>query len=65
MRGAIAAANRHTADELLAQPTTPDDELGEDGNLPFSPPNAEQHRVNVAVTLGDAGTACKWPEHRF
>src|ERR1039457_1357805 len=43
-RGAVAAARR----------------LGVDANLrgaAFGPVNARQHRVNIAVTLGDAGTA--------
>jgi hypothetical protein len=34
--------------------------LGTDGNLywtAFGPTNAKLHRVNIAVTLGDAGTA--------
>jgi hypothetical protein len=62
LRGAIAAAQRDqrdTAYQLLAEA---DDaaRLGVDGNLrwtAFGPVNARQHRVNIAVTLGDVGTA--------
>ena len=63
LRGAIAAAgqdNRATADELLAEADDAGQRLGTDGNLRgtgFGPTNARQHRVNIAVTLGDAGTA--------
>jgi transcriptional regulator with XRE-family HTH domain len=63
LRGAIAAAehdDRHTAHELLAEAEDAATRLGEDGNLrwtAFGPTNAKLHRVNIAVTLGDAGTA--------
>lgn len=63
LRGAIAAAehdNRDTAYELLAEADDAGRRLGIDGNLRgtgFGPTNAKQHRVNIAVTLGDAGTA--------
>ncbi len=63
LRGAIAAAaqdNRATADELLGEADDAARRLGVDGNLRgtgFGPTNARQHRVNIAVTLGDAGTA--------
>jgi transcriptional regulator with XRE-family HTH domain len=63
LRGAIAAAqhdNRATAHELLTEADEAGRRLGVDGNLrwtAFGPTNARLHRVNVAVTLGDAGTA--------
>lgn len=63
LRGAIAAAekdDRATADELLAEADNAGQRLGADGNLRgtgFGPTNAKQHRVNIAVALGDAGTA--------
>ncbi|MDR0358560.1 MAG: helix-turn-helix domain-containing protein [bacterium] len=63
LRGAIAAAehdNRATAHELLDEADEAGHRLGLDGNLrgtAFGPTNARQHRVNIAVTLGDAGTA--------
>ena len=63
LRGAIAAAqhgNRGTAHELLGEADGAGRRLGTDGNLrwtAFGPTNAKQHRVNIAVTLGDAGTA--------
>ena len=63
LRGAIAAALRHNrggADELLAEAEDAAVRLGDDRNLrwtAFGPTNASLHRVNVAVTLGDAGTA--------
>jgi len=63
LRGAIAAAeqgNRGTAYELLDEADTAGQRLGIDANLrgtAFGPTNAKQHRVNIAVTLGDAGTA--------
>jgi hypothetical protein len=63
LRGAIAAAqqgNRSTAHELLAEADDAGRRLGKDGNLrgtAFGPTNARLHRVNIAVTLGDAGTA--------
>ena len=63
LHGAIAAAekdDRATADELLAEADNAGRRLGADRNLRgtgFGPTNARQHRVNIAVTLGDAGTA--------
>ena len=63
LRGAIAAAQhdqRATAHELLDEADGAAQRLGADGNLrwtAFGPTNARLHRVNVAVTLGDAGTA--------
>ena len=63
LRGSIAAAqqdNRDTAHELLAEADDAARRLGVDGNLrwtAFGPVNARMHRVNIAVTLGDAGTA--------
>jgi hypothetical protein len=63
LRGSIAAAQhdkRQTAHELLAEAEDAAQRLGADGNLrwtAFGPTNATLHRVNIAVTLGDAGTA--------
>jgi hypothetical protein len=63
LRGAIAAAQRDqrdTAYGLLTEADAAAQRLGVDGNLrwtAFGPVNARQHRVNIAVTLGDAGTA--------
>jgi len=63
LRGAIAAAQhdqRATAHELLDEADDAAQRLGMDGNLrwtAFGPANARLHRVNIAVTLGDAGTA--------
>ena len=63
LRGAIAAAqhdNRAGADELLTEAEETAARLGDDLNLrwtAFGPTNASLHRVNIAVTLGDAGTA--------
>lgn len=63
LRGAIAAAQhdkRGTAHELLGEAEDAAQRLGADGNLrwtAFGPTNATLHRVNIAVTLGDAGTA--------
>ena len=63
LRGAIAAAqhdNRSGADELLTEAEEAAARLGDDLNLrwtAFGPTNASLHRVNIAVTLGDAGTA--------
>jgi transcriptional regulator with XRE-family HTH domain len=63
LRGAIAAAQhdkRDTAHELLSEAEDAAQQLGVDGNLrwtAFGPTNATLHRVNIAVTLGDAGTA--------
>jgi hypothetical protein len=63
LRGSIAAAqlgNRGTAHELIGEAEGAGERLGFDGNLrwtAFGPTNAKIHRVNIAVTLGDAGTA--------
>ncbi len=63
LRGAIAAAqndNRRGADELLTEAEEAAARLGDDRNLrwtAFGPTNASLHRVNIALTLGDAGTA--------
>lgn len=63
LRGAIAAAQddqRATAHELLDEADDTARRLGADANLrwtAFGPVNARLHRVNIAVTLGDAGTA--------
>jgi transcriptional regulator with XRE-family HTH domain len=63
LRGAIAAAqhdDRDTALQLLGEADDAARRLGVDGNLrwtAFGPVNAQMHRVSVAVTLGDAGTA--------
>lgn len=65
LRGSVAAAqhgNRGTAHELLGEADEAARRLGmdADGNhrwTAFGSANAMLHRVNVAVTLGDAGTA--------
>ena len=63
LRGAVAAAQhdqRAVAHELLDEADSAAQRLGVDGNLrwtAFGPTNARLHRVNIAVTLGDAGTA--------
>ncbi len=63
LRGSVAAAqlgNRGAAQELLSEAEDAGERLGFDGNLrwtAFGPTNAKLHRVNIAVTLGDAGTA--------
>ncbi len=63
LRGAIAAAQhdeRGTAHEMLSEAAGAARRLGADANLrgtAFGPVNAQLHQVNVAVTLGDAGTA--------
>jgi hypothetical protein len=63
LRGATAAAqqdNRHKAYELLNEAEEAAGRLGGDRNLrwtAFGPTNARLHRVNIALTLGDAGTA--------
>lgn len=63
LRGSIAAAkrgNRGTAHELLDEADEAGKRLGVEGNFrwtAFGPLNAALHRVNIAVTLGDAGTA--------
>lgn len=63
LRGAIAAAqadDRRTATELLGEAGEAALRLGRDGNYcctAFGPLNTDVHRVSIAVTLGDAGTA--------
>jgi hypothetical protein len=63
LRGAVAAAQddkRDTPHELLGEADEAARRLGVDGNLrwtAFGPTNAKLHRVNIAVMLGDAGTA--------
>jgi transcriptional regulator with XRE-family HTH domain len=63
LRGAIAAAqngDRPAAHDLLAEADQAAQRLGADANhrwTAFGPVNAKLHRVNIAVTLGDAGTA--------
>jgi hypothetical protein len=63
LRGALAAAqhdDRTTAHERLAEAADTARRLGSDANLrgtAFGPVNTQMHQVNVAVTLGDAGTA--------
>lgn len=66
LRGSVAAAqhgDRATAHELLGEADEAAQRLGlddADANLrwtAFGPANAMLHRVNIAVTLGDAGTA--------
>lgn len=63
LRGAIAAAHhdqRAAACELLGEADDAARQLGQDANVrwtAFGPVNADLHRVHVAVTLGDAGTA--------
>jgi len=63
LRGALAAAHhddRATAQEMLAVAACAARRLGTNANLrgtAFGPVNAQLHEVNVAVTLGDAGTA--------
>jgi hypothetical protein len=65
LRGSVAAAqhgNRGIAHELLGEADEAAKRLGmdADGNLrgtAFGPANTMVHRVNIAVTLGDAGTA--------
>ncbi|GAA3143602.1 hypothetical protein GCM10010466_38210 [Planomonospora alba] len=63
LRGAIAAAqhgNRHTTAELLDEAEQAGRRLGHEGNhmwTAFGPNNVLCHRVNAALTMGDAGTA--------
>ena len=63
LRGAEASARagkRDTANELLGEADETARRLGLDGNLrntAFGPTNAKLYRVNLAVTLGDAGAA--------
>ncbi|MFD2763382.1 hypothetical protein [Micromonospora eburnea] len=63
LRGAIAAARRHdrdTAHAMLEEATRAATRLGYDGNdrwTGFGATNVLLHQVNIALTLGDAGTA--------
>jgi transcriptional regulator with XRE-family HTH domain len=63
LRGAVAATesgDRHTVAELVDEAAEAGNRLGHDGNhmwTAFGPNNVLCHRVNVAVRLGDAGTA--------
>ncbi|WP_422734119.1 hypothetical protein ACN26Y_01715 [Micromonospora sp. WMMD558] len=63
LRGAIAAARRDdrgTAHAMLDEATRAATRLGYDGNdrwTGFGATNVLLHRVNIALTLGDAGTA--------
>jgi hypothetical protein len=63
LRGAVTAAlddKRPASYELLAEADVAGQRLGADANLrgtAFGPTNARLHRVSIAVTLGDAGTA--------
>jgi transcriptional regulator with XRE-family HTH domain len=63
LRAAVAAArdgDRSAALELLDRADAVASSLGEDGNYrwtAFGPTNVVLHRVHVAVTFGDAGTA--------
>jgi tetratricopeptide (TPR) repeat protein len=63
LRGAVAAAQhgqRGTAREMLAEAADAAHRMGTDANLrgtAFGAVNTAMHQVNVAVTLGDAGTA--------
>lgn len=63
LRGAIAAArsdDRDSAEALLDEASRSADRLGHDGNTRwtgFGPTNVLLHRVDVALTCGDAGSA--------
>lgn len=63
LRGAVAAAradDRDTAHAVLDEATHAATRLGYDGNdrwAGFGAVNVLLHRVNIALTLGDAGTA--------
>ncbi|GAA2208435.1 hypothetical protein GCM10009850_038930 [Nonomuraea monospora] len=63
LRGAVAAAhsgNRHNIAELLDEAAEAGRRLGHEGNhrwTAFGPNNVLCHRVNIALRLGDAGTA--------
>jgi hypothetical protein len=63
LRGAVAAAqhdDRDIAYQLLGEADNAARQLGADANrrwTAFGPVNAKMHRVSIAVTLGDAGTA--------
>lgn len=63
LRGAVAAArrdDRDTAHAMLDEATRAASRLGYDGNdrwTGFGATNVLLHQVNIALTLGDAGTA--------
>ncbi|WP_344311068.1 hypothetical protein [Fodinicola feengrottensis] len=63
LRGAVAAArgsDRDTTLELVGEAERTATMLGHDGNhawTAFGPTNVQLHRINLAVTLGDAGSA--------
>jgi transcriptional regulator with XRE-family HTH domain len=63
LRGAVAAAhsgNRHNIAELLDEAAEAGTRLGTDANhmwTAFGPNNVLCHRVNIALRLGDAGSA--------
>jgi hypothetical protein len=63
LSGAVAAAhagNRHATAELLDEAAQTAQRRGYDGNhqwTAFGPTNVLCHRVNIALRLGDAGTA--------
>ncbi len=63
LRGSIAAArsdDRDAAGDMLDEADRVARQLGHDGNdrwTGFGPTNILLHRVNIALTLGDAGTA--------
>ncbi|MGW5689339.1 XRE family transcriptional regulator [Nonomuraea sp. NPDC003754] len=69
LRGAVAAAqsgDRHNVAELLDEAAEAGSRLGYDGNhmwTAFGPNNVLCHRVNVALRLGDAGTAIEHARH--
>src|SRR5439155_13502290 len=69
LRGAVAAAtgeDRHGALELLDEAGEAGRRLGRDDNAhwtAFGPTNVAQHRVHVAMMLGDAGTAVDLARH--
>lgn len=69
LRGAAAAANAEDRDgstTLLDEAGAAADRLGRDDNAhwtAFGPTNVALHRVNVAVVLGDAGTAVDLARH--
>ncbi|WP_019632069.1 helix-turn-helix domain-containing protein [Actinomadura atramentaria] len=65
LRGAVAAGQRgdhHTAAALLDEADDAGRQLGGDFNhrwTAFGPTNVQLHRVNIALQLGDAGTALR------
>ncbi|MFE9689508.1 hypothetical protein [Micromonospora sp. NPDC005806] len=69
LRGAIAAArddNRDNAQAMLDEASHAAGRLGYDGNdrwTGFGTTNVLLHRVNIALTLGDAGTAIALARH--